>query len=44
MHDDFIASNLGDFYRQGIRKLLERWQKLLMQAGNIWLINIFCLF
>jgi len=42
--DDFIASKLVSFYRQGIRKQSERWQRSLMQTGNISLINIFCLF
>jgi len=41
--DDFIASKPVSFYRQGIRKLSERWQKL-MQTGNISLINSFRLF
>jgi len=39
--DDFIASKPVSFYRQGIRKLLERWQKIVVQTGNISLINNF---
>jgi len=31
--DDFIAS-LVSFYRQGIRKLLERWQKIIDANGE----------
>jgi len=41
--DDFIVSKPVSFYRHGIRKLPERWQKII-DANNISLINIFCLF
>jgi len=39
--DDFIASKPESSCRQEIRKLSGRWQRLLMQTGNILLINIF---
>jgi len=32
--DNFIASKPVSYYRQGISKLLERWQKVI-DAGNI---------
>jgi len=32
--DDFIASKPASFYRQGIRKLPERWQKVVDTNGE----------
>ncbi|KAL6268123.1 hypothetical protein P5V15_001213 [Pogonomyrmex californicus] len=32
--DDFIASKPVSFYRQGIRKLPERWQKIVDANGE----------
>jgi len=32
--DDFIASKPVNFYRQGIRKLSERWQKVIDANGE----------
>jgi len=32
--DDFIASKLVSFYRQGVRKLPERWQKIVDANGD----------
>jgi len=42
--DDFIASKPVSFFRQGIRKLPERWQKVVDRNGEYFAANIFCLF
>jgi len=42
--DDFIASKPVSFYCQEIRKQPKDGKRLLMQTGNISLINTFCLF
>jgi len=39
--DDFIASKLVSFYRQGIRKLPEKWQKIVYANGEYFAINMF---